>query len=812
MEIPKSLETAWKNVSKDKTIDKADYDLLIKAASPNGKDEELDQEEVNFLTKLKSELEQKGGAKGSVPVDGLNFAQTTPAKIIKESDIGDVPETLRNTWNAAIEDGTIDADDYRTLMDVAAPNWSDEELDDKEKAFLGNLQALLKSTGQNLTIEKKSSQPQSNEVPKTEENKEEPKSENADYPRSTPEVNTETDDSLKSLNEVNNILDALGDDPDFAPLRTIVNQRLSNSTSAKKFSAEVNQIISEIEPGKVASMNQGKARLKTLYDNLPAGVKANPQITNLYTHAMGTLDSQINTSTNKKNPKTNTTNSTSTTNKPSTQTTPKINVPKDLKATWDVVAADGKIDKNDYARLLKAASPNGKDEELDQEEVKFLTDLKQKVDNEQGIYSFVDDAEDTTEDIPDKVVAPLVELGEPPDSLKPQIEVLLQKGFIDNDDFNELVSLAAPNGKDEEFDSQEQEYLFKLKEKVEQSGGKLYLDPNHQEKPIKTTGKPMLLNWTGYTEENKGALKNAFGNSVSGGNMPILKASEALKVAKAFGVSNIKQLQQLVKAKVDGQFGPETFFKAKVYIANEMNKPNADIQKLGQMLNSLGNDDEVEAMKAKLGLPSNSTPHTEENEDEMTDLSLDNEDNGTQQTQSKPQTQSNSKTQSTSNDDGVPKTLKATWDKVTADGNLTKADFDLLMKAASPNKKNSEFDNDELEFLATIKDMFAKGKTDVLELRKPQSSKPTQQTQSKPQTTQKPVTVSVKNFNPPQTLKATWAKAISDGKITNADFEALMKAAAPNKKNVEFENEEIEFLANLREKIKAAGGTLNISK
>lgn len=888
MEIPRSLENVWKNVSKDNNISKADYDLLVKTAAPTGNDNDLDQSEIQFLTSLKSDLEKNGGAKGSVPTSGFSFVENKPQATIKESDISEVPESLLNTWNSAIEDGTLSADDYRTLMEVAAPNWSDEELDPKEKAFLGNLQALLKQSGQDLAIEKKSAPQQSNETPKasTEES-----------PRSAPEVDTETDSSLRDLNEVNNILDALGDDPDFAPLRSIVNQRLSNSTAAKNFSNDVNKIISEMEPGKTASLSEAKTKLQKLYDGLSAGVKANPQITNLYTHAIGTLDSQINASKTKKN---NPASPSPTI--PSQQSG--SNIPSSLQQTWNRVSADGKIDTNDYNSLLNAAAPNKDNNEFDQQEVSFLADLQKKVSEAGGVYSFVDEPQET---VNQPTASPLSDLGEVPDSLKDKMSSLVDKGNITNDDFNELVALAAPTGQDSDIDQSEKNFLVGLRSKIEESGNNLSIGNNQNIASSSSPKKPVLLNWPGYTDQTKGALKSAFGQSVAGAAMPILKASEAVKIANAFGVQNIRQLQQLVKAKVDGQFGPETFFKAKVYIANEMNKPDADRAKLESMLNALGSDEEVNIMKNDLNMLTSSNTEGSQNQIEEEESvesqssqptgksnastktqeqspddgvpstlrsswnkvtadgkltrqdfnalmsaaspnkknsEFDNEEleflatikdmfdtnkvdvlevqkpqgssTTTQQTTNKPTSKpsANQKTETTS-DDGVPSTLKAAWNKVTADGKLNKADFDALMKAAAPNKKNSEFDNSELEFLATIKDMFDKNKVDVLDVQKPTSSasKPAQKPQSTTTTQQpKPVTVSSKSFSPPESLKSAWLKSISDGKFTSSDFEALMKAAAPNKQNVEFENDEIEFLADLKKKLESSGGSLTISK
>ncbi|RYY00626.1 hypothetical protein EON78_00625, partial [bacterium] len=671
MEIPKSLNSVWKNVSQDKVITKQDYELLVKAAAPTGKDEEVDKSEIDFLTKLKSDLEKTGSSKGSIPIEGLNFTEPTPSKVIKESDIGDVPDSLKQSWSKAIEDGNIDQDEYKFLLSVAAPNWSDEELDPKEKAFLGNLQALLKDSGNGVTIAKSepvksTSAPEKSPETAQAVTTEAPEVENkgGEAPPAVAKADTETEESLNALNEVNNILEGLGDDPDFAPLKTIVTQRLANSTSAKQFSKDVNDIVSAVEPGKAS---EAKAKLQTLYDGLPAGVKANPEITNIYTHAKGTIDSQAN-------------------KKPSA---PVSNVPESLKATWDKITSDGKVDSNEYAELLKAASPTGKNEEFDDNELNLLKDVKAKLEANNGIYS-----------------------------------------FVDSDDSAEVTNQAEAQ-------------------------------PTQQTNTLRgaSESKPILLNWPGYNSETKGALKKAFGSKVNGTNMPVLAGSEGVKIAKSFGVQNVRELQQLVNAKVDGRFGPETFFKAKVYIANEMNKPDADQNRLNSMLTALGtaNDKEIASMRQANG--------------------------------SAPRAAADNATQAQPEDDGVPETLKSTWDQVTADGKLTKAGYEKLISAASPTKKNSEFDDNELKFIAELKGKFEEGQTDVLEVTKPNAAaKP-----EEPQASSGSIEDSI-----PATLKSTWNQVTADGKLNKSDYEKLVAAAAPTKKNSEFDNSELEFLATVK--------------
>jgi hypothetical protein len=90
VEIPKSLKTTWDKVSKDKSISVADYDALINAAAPNGNDSELKEDEVDFLTSLKNQLETHNVQNGPVALSEISFVDEKStdfcytAKTIKE--------------------------------------------------------------------------------------------------------------------------------------------------------------------------------------------------------------------------------------------------------------------------------------------------------------------------------------------------------------------------------------------------------------------------------------------------------------------------------------------------------------------------------------------------------------------------------------------------------------------------------------------------------------------------------------------------------------------------------------------------------
>jgi hypothetical protein len=77
-----------------------------------------------------------------------------------------------------------------------------------------------------------------------------------------------------------------------------------------------------------------------------------------------------------------------------------MEIPKSLKATWDVVSKDNKIDKEDYQKLLDTAAPTGKNGEFEDDEIAFLASLKgdlEKSDSKEGValseISFLNDAD-----------------------------------------------------------------------------------------------------------------------------------------------------------------------------------------------------------------------------------------------------------------------------------------------------------------------------------------------------------------------------------------------------------------------------------
>ncbi len=938
MEIPKTLKPTWDKVANDGVITKADYSKLLVAAAPHNKDSEIDAAESKFLSSLKSELDSAKGAKGSVPVEGLSFINNTPPNVIKEKDLGEVPPTMKQAWNKSMADGKISQDEYKDLLHAASPNWSDSELDTKEKDFLSNLQALLKNTKEPLTVEKSSTPSQKADAPvtsptspakasvpvsskpvtTTQTNVPVPVKPTTQAPaqqvqpqqapaddattadtttENPPEVKGESDQDIEHLNKIKTILASIND-PDFTPLQGIVEQRITDNSSLKQFSSDVNTIMGSIKSGDKASLNQAKTQIQASYDKLSDGTKANPNVNNIFKYAMGSIDSQI---SGKVKPR------------PTTQ-------------QQAPVATNNPAPAQPTATTKPGVIP-------------FVDPQEAPVDP--ATQSDNTTPATTTEAVPQQASI-LSDLGDVPDTLKSTWDNITTKGKITATDYTDLLKAAAPTGKDNELDESEKTFLLKLKTKLEANKGNIDLTATAtSEEPTATSNsgtqdnqiapsastKPVLLNWPGYNAQTKGALKSAYGKDVTGTKMPLLTNKATKAVVEAFGVTNVSDLQKKVNAKVDGKFGPETFFQAKVYVANLMNNPGSDPEEIKKMLSALGNDDEVKKMQSQASNPTTSTeapadsgmpvpqdpvttpaetttvpdatspttgstptetvrptqnaspnkgatpskpvqsakpessadgvpaslktawnkitatgkidakdyetlikaaaPTGKDSEISKEELAFLQqvkttlEQNGGSVKIQKPEanpttvtapaakpTQTTAPATNTAPDDGVPTTLKATWKKVTADGKLTKEGYQQLVTAAAPHKKNSEFDNQELQFLGTIRDLFDKNKTEVLELNAPQAQKP--------KATPKPVSQSAPsndgNVQVPSTLKAAWSKIIAKGKVTTDDYKTLIDAAAPHKMNSEFDNNELKFLDALKQKLSAANGTLVLKK
>ncbi|GIW21604.1 MAG: hypothetical protein KatS3mg068_0611 [Candidatus Sericytochromatia bacterium] len=259
-------------------------------------------------------------------------------------------------------------------------------------------------------------------------------------------------------------------------------------------------------------------------------------------------------------------------------------VPSSMIETWNQVSTDGVIDEADLEKLKQAAAPTGKNSEFDNDEVNFLANLVEKAENGQVRLN----NPNTTKKNNSSISSPF---GEVPFSLQSVWNQIVSKGQVSLQDLDNLITAATPNEKPEEIDEKERTFLLKIKEAIEENNGQSVLLSSN----INKASSPTLLNWPGYTAKTKQALRDAYGEFAIGTRMPLLRQDIALEVAKGFGVSSVRELQSMIGAKVDGKFGPETYFKAKAFVANLMNTNSQD-PRIPNMLSVLGNDIEVRRM------------------------------------------------------------------------------------------------------------------------------------------------------------------------------------------------------------------------
>ena len=139
-EVPETLKGNWDRYAKDGKVDVKDYEKLLNAAAPNKENEEFDEKEIQFLSKLKDALADNNG---SIDVKNIEFHKSGPK----------VPDTLEKAWKEITKDGTISKDDFNTLLEAASPNRKDDELDVAEINFLKNISDVLINSDEPVKVE-----------------------------------------------------------------------------------------------------------------------------------------------------------------------------------------------------------------------------------------------------------------------------------------------------------------------------------------------------------------------------------------------------------------------------------------------------------------------------------------------------------------------------------------------------------------------------------------------------------------------------------------------------------------------------------
>jgi len=288
-------------------------------------------------------------------------------------------------------------------------------------------------------------------------------------------------------------------------------------------------------------------------------------------------------------------------------------VPSSMVETWKKASSDGIITEDELQQLKNDGKSDGK---VEDEEINFLITLvNNSKDSKDGYLKL------NRNNISESITTPF---GTVPSSLKETWNKISADGTISIQDLDELISAATPNENSSEIDDQEREFLLNIRNAFKNSGG----NPISISENTRTNSSPpTLLNWPGYNTQTKQALKNAYGELAIGTKMPLLRNDTALEVAKNFGVSSVEELQSMIGAKVDGKFGPETYFKAKAFVANLINSNPYD-QRIQSMLSVLGNNDiEVQKMKEKISSQYSNNHNTQNNQNTQNNSNNDNINN-----------------------------------------------------------------------------------------------------------------------------------------------------------------------------------------
>ncbi len=253
-----------------------------------------------------------------------------------------------------------------------------------------------------------------------------------------------------------------------------------------------------------------------------------------------------------------------------------MDIPSSLQNVWKNVSQDKNITVDDYKEIVKTAMPNGLDEELDDAESAFITGLSSELKQNGlatkgsvpiGVLSFV-----KSEEVTPPVVAQQV---------------------VESKNAEKSDNVQAPKTEVTQEEAQE------LTSSLSGLGGNYSYELPKPDLPNNT----VLLNWQGYNKQVNTAFSDAFGEKKPTGNkIPVLSKNKANNVLSAFGAGSVQQFQQMVGAKQDEKFGPETYFKTKIHVANEINSSD-NIEKMTQLkslIGVLGNDPEVTKMQGVL--------------------------------------------------------------------------------------------------------------------------------------------------------------------------------------------------------------------
>jgi hypothetical protein len=334
MQIPNSLQDAWKKVTKDdQSISGEDFKELVYAAAPNGNADEMDAGEEEFLKGLKSELEKNGIAtKGSVPINVLTFGEA-PAPTTQESapvnNEEPVEETGENgvvTQQAPVTNARTESAPVSGLLQGRAPisfplpepqlptapvllNWTgyNKQVNTAfatafgEKPPVGNQVPVLSAAKATPIIEAFGAGT-IKQLQQTVGAKQDDKFGPETYFRAKTHVASEINNNqdVQKLTQLKSILGVLGNDPEVSKMKTILDQRisvaqdfLSTREKLQNYFDNINSIVGHADPKSMDSLVGAKGQLKSELDKLPSQIKGLPQVVEAHQEANTMIDNAI---------------------------------------------------------------------------------------------------------------------------------------------------------------------------------------------------------------------------------------------------------------------------------------------------------------------------------------------------------------------------------------------------------------------------------------------------------------------------------------------------------------------------------------
>lgn len=478
MQIPKSLESSWKQVSEKGSISKDDYNVLLRNAktlSDDGKS--VNKEVVDFLKGLSSQFETST-KNASIPVASvISFSEDIHSSNVSQRAIGDVPESLKAAWKGISSDSKITKDEYSSLLKFAAAP-ENKALGQVEQDFLKNIQVLILSSKDveiNIVDDK---------VAETTEKIAVVNSSQEVTPKKAlkKEAANSDDTNLDNLNEIKDLLTKIGDDPDLAPLKGIVDKRIDNSNKLKDFSNKVTEFSASIKDNNDSQKLQNtKVDLQKAYSNL-GELKDLDQPKALFQNVIAQVDAQLSKIADKPvtvqkpvkvdtaQPKKTITKTETKSNLPFVESS--IKVPDALKSDWKNISADNKITADEFNNMLgnmKETVSSRPDKSLLPDEEAFLKDLSKKINSADGELVLKKSSK------PKQATEIKTPFGVLPNSLKSTWDKLLAKGIINESGFEELKLAAAPHKLNSEIDQKEKDFLLNLLKQINDNGGELKL-------------------------------------------------------------------------------------------------------------------------------------------------------------------------------------------------------------------------------------------------------------------------------------------------------------------------------------------------